>query len=654
MKKITLFLMGLILSLGYMNAQGSPEYPKFSTNDDGPWYTLQVVAPTDPGRNGRVMTAEGTAVFGRANNPTTLEALNARLWRVEENADGELVLINKLEGKKLSASSRPEGNETLQLTILADNPTTTWTLEEKVGEGYRILANANDLSAQPYVHQANTYADRDYVIMRTDKGWATSFDFVEYVDKGLVVTTDPSPAAFNHVLINDEAGDDNYSLVTVSVFASPSLTGDISYSVSNNEDNSVVVQEGGDWNPSSGGSLELYFYPQEAKNYTFTLSISCADKTVTVDIAGVGVAKVPVQLDAWYRIQFDKRSRFFLTDQGADKEVIATPYDKNNDGQLWKFAATAEPGKFTLVSKSGNGIKYREEVKVGDEITVTGRFLADNGVNTNTYTFELRKDGDWQILWNEYEGIDDDEQPYNGTNINKLNEGSEFTAYKYNPDGGNSVKFFPENTPVDLGLPEFSTVSNPVWYYIKFYRTATSTNEENQRKRFKSEGLGERVTQTVFDEENKESFYWRFEGTWDDFRIVDNAGNFFGVIGTPGDTMALTAANTVSYAFKTFKDTQDWQAQEKSSGKYLNDHGQREVGGYTADDAGARLVITKVSAEQGLINPGQVEDEIVVAVVYYTIQGIQLNGVPTQPGLYIKKDIYASGRVKAKTLLLKN
>ena len=724
MKKITLFLMGLILSIGCINAQSS--FPTLSTNDSGPWYYVKVIGSGDD-RENRYWTVDKRQttnfthdvyrVFGEHALATSFEDVEKQLFRFEDAGEGNYMIINKGTGLNVDQMYW-ENNKNRPITILSDDPITDWRIEEQINTAeiypsstkdypgyFRIMPTMPDLSPNHiYAHQGN--GGFEWTVVFETAQWGvgpnSSFYFIEYEDPGLLC---PQAEPGKGPDFKYRAKNADFVTDTIRVLGFPSLTTDIdiTYSIDiDDPDSPFTVTPRTGWDNKQGGILEVYYYPQAVGDHTMTVTISAQTVEGPVNkevlVQGKTREKTPdnfkaspsianTDADTWYSIQFDQRTGFYLRDVGVDKMLEAYPGFKDQENtpeQLWKFVTIAgNDTAYVLVNKVGHQLEYVTTVEPNDETgedIITSRFHAAT-TSENTFGFNLRtNDGGYQIQWNQYyvdlkdeDGKLTGEKENRRTYINKTNPDDGFGQHNSLTDEGNSIVLheYGKGTFVDSDFPITSTASNPVWYYVQFYRAITATNKVTEQiepnAAMMSQGLGTEeapvyVIQGNIDQEKANTaFYWRFEGEWNNFKLIDYDGNEFAIVKQAESTLQPTGEGA-NFKFVKFAKTANWQiacldSEDKYS--YLNDYSgsNYQVGGYTAGNDGAEIVLTLVkdyNPGAGIETPEGEIDGTAIGYVYYTLQGIQLTGEPKTDGLYILKTIYADKKATAKTVYIIN
>lgn len=661
MKNIKLLLVGLILSLGYLNAQDYV-WPEMSTDDTGPWYFVSVLG--DNARRGLVWTADTSEdgverVFGKAKVVDNLENLYKRLWRIEKTENGEYIFINRWNNLKMGHEFLILEKENLMLPILLENPRNTWIIEEDA----QLAPYFNIITANPseedetaiYVHQGDNYNGRNYTLMMAIERWhyseSSRFTFELFEDKGLIVTPFEG-LDFQYVpLERDPSAPTPAGLVTktMTIYASPTLGGEIE--IINNHEPAMYVYNRME-EPLSG-EIDVIFIPQEVKEYSLSFTVKCGEAEFEVPVHGFGVSRLPIidDLNAWYRIQFYQRTGYCMTDKGTGEPLEATIYDANNDAQLWQFQLVEQVGngidKFKMISKAGNEIDFEYSDNGG-----SGNFIAVAS-SENTFSFEIRPgDGDWQILWNEYESTDEEgDKKITKTNINKSNEenNAKFVAYKANPDLGNSVRLYKENESVKSAFPQFSTETNDYWYYMQFVRV--KGKGKNFAIQSSEDALDLLLSQAEIDPEN-ELLRWKFLGDINEFLILDINGNAWGLSSTSivsPDEANYYSMEQVKHGIFQLRNIDA----EGENHRFVNDYGgsSNKVGQYSRGNDGNELQFIPVTG-QSINNPGSETEDPVVSTTYYSIQGIQFASKPQVEGIYIEKRIHVSKKVSARKIFI--
>lgn len=402
------------------------------------------------------------------------------------------------------------------------------------------------------------------------------------------------------------------------------------------------------------GELTAFFIPQELGDYSNNIIVTMGERQIIIPVTGRGVVNSPIEANEWYRIQFSKRTKNFLTDMGEGEVIEATPYDSGEENQLWKFEVVGEVDgikSYKLINKSGRSLTYRPEEKDPEgEVTVAGRFLASE---TSDYTFKITprpSDIDWQIFWNEFTSSTGTK----GTYLDKSNTDTEVGQYDANPSDGTAILFYKENEVITDGKPLFfdEDDENPQWYFIQFRRTLDYGKNYGIMTSEELETEESSKLQQVQIEKNNRLMYWKLIGTEDEFRVVDINGNEWGL---GAEKVCITVdpieGNGSIFQLEEYTVAKTWSMKNISSEEYINDTARKNVGEYSLDGGGAILFIP-VEPAVGINNPNEaLTEDPIVSTVYYTLEGILIgNTLPQANGIYIEKNTHASQKVSAKKL----
>ncbi|MDR0506208.1 MAG: hypothetical protein LBH32_05260 [Dysgonamonadaceae bacterium] len=216
----------------------------------------------------------------------------------------------------------------------------------------------------------------------------------------------------------------------------------------------------------------------------------------------------------------------------------------------------------------------------------------------------------------------------------------------------------------NIGLPVFSTGNNEFWYYIQFNRKPdqawTAENIDGKIMQRTKVDINDEDDESIETEAYKQ--HWKFVGDWTNgYQIINRTGGaaLFDTVSVSATAYYLVLTEEAAFGdkflFKRQNATSKWQLQivGKDDGEgydYLNDYGgangDGSIGLYVVNDSGNLLNFTAVDPVN-IQNPA-LDDAIgaVIATKYYTLQGVELNR-PTSTGVYIVKNIYSSGKVKA-------
>lgn len=548
-----------------------------------------------------------------------------------------------------------------------------------------ITVTAGDQTFPPLVMTAEEVAtafSNDLNIIRAAQTSPVSVS-VEYYPVYLDLSRKGS-MNFGTVLEGEEAGPG-----TVTVTASDKYSDPVSYeltTVSGPEDAFYIDPESeSNFSSLTGGQLLIYLEAYEAGSYEALLTVTRGSVTQTLTLVGKAVNSVPVTVspaigdpnadaegNVWYRIQSNRRTGYVLTDLGADMALEATYPDMDNADQLWKFIATSTEGQFKLVSKNGRELGYKLPIMEGDIEVEQGTFITSASSN-DTYSFQLRSDANWQLIWNEYEPAPGNENPANAAYVNKMGGGdSRFTAYysQTGLDDGNSMQFYLHSENILPEYPEFSTDTKEVWYYIQFDRRSVNNKVWEELDEV-DETLYTNLIQAEKKDEEAESQYWKLIGDKDNFKIVSYNTN---------SSLALSLTETGSSRMQSVEYNDgnplafsDWTFNEGSSAKsfqlqiinmlvegessgyfYLNDFQGTAICQYLDNDAGNFINFIPVDDGTAIdvADISNMDNDPVIATQYYTLQGILLGGKPSEQGIYIEKNIHESKSISVRKVFI--
>jgi hypothetical protein len=197
-----------------------------------------------------------------------------------------------------------------------------------------------------------------------------------------------------------------------------------------------------------------------------------------------------------------------------------------------------------------------------------------------------------------------------------------------------------------------------VWYYIQFNRkpTLAFTAELVDGNRYDT-----KVMQRLKTDDNTEQ-HWKFTGNWTDgYNIINRNGGAlsFDDVTTKRLILIEEEAFGDKFLFKRQNATSKWQFQVigKNDGGdtriYLNDYngvnGDGTICLYLVNDGGNLLNFFPADGTD-IKFPAFDSNDKIVSVKYYTITGAEIVR-PAVSGIYIVRNVYASGRVKAEKRL---
>ncbi|MDL2223433.1 carbohydrate binding domain-containing protein [Bacteroidales bacterium OttesenSCG-928-M11] len=172
------------------------------------------------------------------------------------------------------------------------------------------------------------------------------------------IISDKESIDFEEQYITEES---NKYTITIS---SKDLSDEIHYSIKNNDPTIFKIEEGEDWNSTSGGSLNLTFTPAATINYSATLEFTSeaaskvsipligkgAERSNISSLAGISINEIalenftPETISYWYMLP--QNTEFPLT-------IVATPSDKNADIQISDFETIPTTVSITVTSPNG-------------------------------------------------------------------------------------------------------------------------------------------------------------------------------------------------------------------------------------------------------------------------------------------------------------
>lgn len=208
----------------------------------------------------------------------------------------------------------------------------------------------------------------------------------------------------------------------------------------------------------------------------------------------------------------------------------------------------------------------------------------------------------------------------------------------------------------DLGLPGVSTTGNEAWYYIQFSRNTAQVWSAVPG----TEGRYDTKVMQMNKEDENPDQQWKFEGNWTDgYRIINRNGGafFFDDVTTLRILLTEETAFGDLFKFERKNSTAQWElkviGKADESNSYLNDYNGSQRDGsiclYSVNDAGNTLNFIAANGT-GIEVPSFDPNDKVVAVKYYTLQGVEVRR-PATTGVYIVRNVYASGKTKAKKQL---
>lgn len=172
----TQILITAILLISTLNAI-SQTLPELSDAENPVWYYIKVKGTSE--RTARIFKNTNNDIYGNfVYNITTDAGQDNCLWRFEKNSSG-YILINKGTGKNLSVRTAGDIEANLQIASFdGDAGSDIWQIIP-YEDSFQIQS-----ASGKYLHQADNYNNRSYVIMLTDDTWKNSsnslYSFVLY------------------------------------------------------------------------------------------------------------------------------------------------------------------------------------------------------------------------------------------------------------------------------------------------------------------------------------------------------------------------------------------------------------------------------------------------------------------------------------------
>ncbi|MCC8147021.1 MAG: cadherin-like beta sandwich domain-containing protein [Bacteroidales bacterium] len=353
--------------------------PKLSTNNEGPWYFIQVKGSDV--RADLTMTADTlhtdetnfvNIVRGKTFNMHQ-DTIDSQLWRFEKDNTGVYTIINKATNQKLDQYKT--ARFTRNVLALSDSVSNNFTLQEAPDPNGRWVFQVKDpiTATYSYLHQGNsgyTFA----VIFETSQ-WGTGdnsqFTFVEYND----IMAIPSVAGFGTKNINTT------NEQTIQIATTDAVTAPITYTL-NGEGFTV------DDTNLANGSIKVTFAPiTPYQEYKATITLTSGDYSCVIPLTGTSTPVIERPTisnaengDVWYYVNWHRAGAGkSLTDFGLDEYVKNTTINpENNRNQIWKLSETETADRFNLEGLSGHFINSSTDKIKPSETAETAYQLVDN------------------------------------------------------------------------------------------------------------------------------------------------------------------------------------------------------------------------------------------------------------------------------------
>ncbi|MDL2223463.1 Ig-like domain-containing protein, partial [Bacteroidales bacterium OttesenSCG-928-M11] len=627
MKKLFFLVMGFLLMMGSANAQAIMPEVSDGVGDNGPWYIIQVKGGDT--RVGLCFTSYFDTQFSESALKETLEQemgdlvgryrvagnlinvtnLDAQSWRLLAGDNGSYKLQNKKTKRIVSYQIPDIQTKTEDILFLDANPTEEAqvailsTVNGKNAQAGYFFLNATSTvhkGTQNALHQSNELGAGNYSVILTSgtASWGTgdnsSFRFVEA--NGIW----PSANVLNYTttIVGESS-----AAQTISISNIGQLTDAFSYKLEGNNASEFAVTEK-EWTAAAAGTLDVTFNPTTAgekeaflviTNGTVSSKILLTAKAIpayaVVISPSVGHAEADANGDVWYRIQYAQRSQFFLAANEVGGLVEVEPYS-NNPGQLWKF--TGKEKECVMVNKLGYTISY----------TTTASFTSGTGGTQKRFIVAEESDAVVDFLISTtagggyvlnvvsltYKNATGEDATLANAQFNK-ERAPGFTNYNSLGDQGNALvlHYASKKDIATPSIPKMSSGDISYWYTLQFTRNA------DKGKYIQANAAPSILTQVVPAEIGSEH-YFKFVGTWNNFKIVSYDGtevkyvvNSEGTVVEDGD----------SYRFNGFSanSLEIYNNLSGVSGAYLNDKEGATVEHYNGGDGGNQLNIDFVKEE---------------------------------------------------------
>lgn len=369
------------------NEEPEPEngLPLVSKNDNGPWYTIQVLGSDV--RVGLAMTADTipamndkNAVFGKALASSTA-GLEKQLWRFEIDEDGKYTVINKSTGEKMSVHNwEYEQGKKKDAVSLGSEPNTKWELVEPATPNKRWIFKATNplTESSPYMHQGNSGYKFGIIFEGEDHGKSdnSQFKFTRVKEGDVIISAEK--VEFGIVKVNAS------SMKKISIAKTSGIEGDISATV-NGE--GYTISSAID-NEAGGASVEITFIPTELdKLYKGTLTVTVGTETFEIPLLGAtasdpGTPTISNETNGefWYYMNWHRAGEGkSLTDAGLEQPLknVAINFE-NNKGQIWKLQETGDAGRFLIENPYGHYV-------------VSGKDPIVSAIQPGEITYELKE-----------------------------------------------------------------------------------------------------------------------------------------------------------------------------------------------------------------------------------------------------------------------
>jgi hypothetical protein len=349
----------------------------------------------------------------------------------------------------------------------------------------------------------------------------------------------------------------------------------------------------------------------------------------------------------------------YMNDFGGNGGSELGHYYHNDGGAKINFLAT-----FASIGASGTlpfgeieaGASFTKEMTVTSSLLTSVITYALSGDDASAFTVEAVEDED-----EDTPVLDPNTLYQEGGKLRIVFAPTAKKAYEakltFSATGADDVEVTLTGT-ADFALPvQISTAAVENWYTLSFSRKST--------KVWAVDEFNALVQIAKPTGEPTDAHLWKFTGTpAEGYQIVSKTGG--AIVYPPTSTTYIYELTGVGEAgdkhqFLRAGNGTDWQLYNlttdgteysASNDRYVNDFQGTglSAGLYYVDDGGNYLIFTLVSSETSIHTPDLAGD-VVAATRYYTLQGLEVKK-PGQTGIYIKQDLYASGRVKASKVYI--
>jgi hypothetical protein len=421
--------------------------------------------------------------------------------------------------------------------------------------------------------------------------------------------------------------------------------------------------------PELGDTLKVTYTPNHLRKQTALITVTAGSVSRAITVTGTAIG-APVftpegasnEESYWYLIQFNRRNTLSWNWDSESTKIYQTPLgtDTMNTNRWYKFVGDAFDFKI-----------LGWDNKVARIDPALDRLILSSEGNADLMTFYQQDNDGFSI------------KDKNQTN-KYLNDNAavEIGVYSYYDAGDPLIiteipgKDYPASTTVTerASLPVFSTPEAPVYYLIQFERTASKEDVKTNVWAWANEVGGSAIQQAVATDTTDTKQWWYFFGDETGFKIraYNDAGelaydstlvqdpspdaapgdmiprNYLVKPLGEGDTHSMERVSKwVHWSIKNL----DTFGESDETYTYINDYNgdATALGLYEDQDGGNPVIFTLVPGQTIPTGLPEVTDPFdrVVAVKYYNLQGAEVVA-PATTGVYIVREILASGKVRAR------